>query len=1430
MRSNTNQIILILSGLIVTALFGVFLYRELFPEYKIYQNDYVALEEFRSTYTKQPMPEFRYGIKQIVQEREDKGNPVIDRCTSCHVALQIPYFSPTKIAYDINGNILRDEKGWPIKFQNEDYIWDKLDQKIEELKDEKVNAQLRSEGQEKEVNNRLKQAHEYEALKTAHVDDYVYDVTKVLAMHPLIGKETRPFEFHPIEEYGCTSCHSGNGRGLVTDKAHGPVVDEQYEKEIRPTPQFTEADPANDPLFARVFNSKPGHSLLFQTEPIFVGGLVEAKCIQCHQTSQKQFEEALSSASDITKKKESRLMILQKSFEEEKETLISLIALRKQLVETDYPATLQALQTQTTDYSLSDQQRRLKVSQLAFLKKAASPKTEVSEMRVQALNKIDRELAFFVGSPTLVEALSQDYAENGANSIDRFLKEHQQDEKATGSLFAKAESIDYQQDLLRHVRETEKSFQSAVDDQKTTDQLTSDIDELTRHYQHGEELFLSQACYACHRISGFARGGVGPELSKIGYHYPWYIKESIVWPQADLQSSTMPNMRLDHEELEDLVTFLLAQRGNTRAVAQTAYQADLQSWEAGRKLPWEKPVSPTQMHDLRYGMTTFTVEGCASCHRLEGFDSNVGFRVEQEVPDKNRLYEEQEWFKKLFPETVNITSGFDESLNGSALVEIIEKHADEIDERIVDNVRKDSILEEIEKGHPGSIEALYTGFKFANRAKNQFYDELEKQERDEEKKKTIRQQKQQWKERVHRVLMMYIQQYGLGRLIGPHLNWSGVFRTDEWLMEHFKNPTSHVPRSIMPVFPFDETKFYALTYMLDVLGIRNRDAARQIWSNRGFDPAAAYQLYCAQCHGLNLQGNGPVSEWIYPIPKSLRSSDFMRNLTKERAIYSIMHGVKGTPMPGWSDIGGDKPTDIQQVLGNKPVLTRHEVEVLVDWLFSSLSGGEILKHSEDAMKWHYQPQDVLEELKNEGGYLRAMPDSAVPHIENKDLQPADHAPLPVENNPPVEPDLSAYLPTGEGYYASLTPLVSPKASSDLKRKELEIEDVFEKYPNESQETGPDAYRYYIKKKYYTPYNIEEGRKFFIVNCAVCHGNEADGSGVRALAMQEAKPRMLTNLDWIQSKDDLRLLRSIKYGVIGTSMTPWGDLTSSLQRLQLVIFIRSLTEDNAHRVHLDTLLYQLFDTSAFEVEKARVAEIKTQEELQKERQKYQQQQSILEEKVAKHEIDAAQAADNYRQLLQAEQSLSSLQKQDALYLKLKEEIKQERAAYQNMGADLLSKGISEQILNTYFALLQLNAGRYALKEGQLTFSFDSQRQDKIRQLRDQIVQQFDSKIDELQKQKTILEGKLPSKERNDSLAVVQTELSTLQKIKVKILSETETALRSVQKQKEWMEKINSEKNGRDNQNAPSKDNSNPNKNRSSETEQNTNKALNRVNNG
>lgn len=62
MRGTAYQIWLIILGVVITAMFSAFLYKELFPEYKTYQKDYIALEEFRSSYTgSPPHPLFKRG-------------------------------------------------------------------------------------------------------------------------------------------------------------------------------------------------------------------------------------------------------------------------------------------------------------------------------------------------------------------------------------------------------------------------------------------------------------------------------------------------------------------------------------------------------------------------------------------------------------------------------------------------------------------------------------------------------------------------------------------------------------------------------------------------------------------------------------------------------------------------------------------------------------------------------------------------------------------------------------------------------------------------------------------------------------------------------------------------------------------------------------------------------------------------------------------------------------------------------------------------------------------------------------------------------------------------------------------------------------------------------------------------------------------------
>lgn len=1345
MRSNHYQYAVIALGVIATAFFGVFLWREIYPEYRIYQKDYMALEEFYSNETGKAIPPFTEGVKQILIERKDNGPPIIDRCTSCHVALDIPHFSSTKLARDVNGGIVLDAEGIPVKIPNEDYVWGMLERKIAQLQDVEVNKQITEQGETAKVRDRLKEAERLASLATATVDGHTYNVVKALSMHPLIGRETRPFEYHSMSDYGCTSCHNGNGRGLTTAKAHGPVFDGRYEIEyLGPTPQFTEKDPLNDPQFSRMFNNKPGPDLIFQTQPIYLGELIQAKCMQCHMTSSQTMEVALGHTKDVLDEKKHLSTVVKKAFIQESQALGALLDIQRMLGKEGFAKTVQELEKKAHDYTLPSAEQEAHASQLDFLKGsvAESQRTDNHYATEMASKAVEENIAAMIGTPSLARQLEDKASEANApvdELISKFIAAHRKNPQATGTLFKKADAVNLQEEVLQHIQNTKESFQQLVENQGTVSSIDLDIDMLTKGYQHGQNLYVSQACYACHRIAGFARGGVGPDLTNEGNGYPWFVKESIVWPQADLPTSTMPNYRLDHEELEPLMTFVMGQVGETKAIGSARYKAMIQEWENGKKMPWEMPIPPEKIHDLRYSMTIFATQGCAACHRLKGFESDVGFRIEREQKNVkfDLLYKEHEWFQKLFPEFIF----------GSDIVEILEKHADEIDRHIVPDARKGSLLEEIDQNYPDDIESFYTNFKFAKRAKNYQYSQEASKEKDPIKRAAIIAKLEKWKERVHRVLMVYIQEYGLGRLIGPRPNWSGIYRSDEWLMEHFHKPTAHVARSIMPAFPFDDSKFYALTYMLDMLAKHNRDAVRQIWTLRGFDPQQAAEIYCSQCHGSTLAGNGPVSEWIYPIPKNLRNADFLRNLTKERVIFSITHGVHGTPMPPWGEVAKDKP-----MADGIPVLTKDEIQQLANWLFGSLPGSRLNHGPREVPKWEYNAEDVIRDLYRERNQLKLEKE------EQGGSTPAKHATLNA---------VEAFLSRSEIYYAAVQPVVNK--SSD----ELKVEDVFDVIQNPPSD--PDPYSYYIKRKFYTPENLAQGKAFFELNCAVCHGAEGDGMGVRAQIMQDAKPRMLINLNWLQTRDDLRLLRSIKFGVPGTAMTPWGDLTSSLQRLQLVMFIRSLSEDSLRLENFNEALYKAFNQANQVLEFARGQEYPI---IVKAKDQYLTADKKSQDLAAKAEEDSKfmpEATKAYEEKLAAAARLAKEKKVDQILENLIDLVDQERKLYNEIGQLLLLHYIKDSfddLLND----LEVISNRFSMKEGHLQLDADSGREEKIKKTEGAILKATKEAISQMQAQKTVLEGKVPSAETVHEMTTLAADISSFTKMKERMESSFKEAER------------------------------------------------------
>jgi mono/diheme cytochrome c family protein len=128
--------------------------------------------------------------------------------------------------------------------------------------------------------------------------------------------------------------------------------------------------------------------------------------------------------------------------------------------------------------------------------------------------------------------------------------------------------------------------------------------------------------------------------------------------------------------------------------------------------------------------------------------------------------------------------------------------------------------------------------------------------------------------------------------IAPDLSYEGLEKDGTWIYEHFKNPKSTMPDSIMPAFRFTDDEFKAMTaYLLTLKG-----------SPVPAQGEAIYKALCLRCHGEKGDGQGPIAEHLDPFPRDLTKSGFMNSKSEGRLVASIRNGVLGTSMPAWGKL------------------------------------------------------------------------------------------------------------------------------------------------------------------------------------------------------------------------------------------------------------------------------------------------------------------------------------------------------------------------------------------------------------------------------------------------------------------------------------------------------------------------------------------------
>jgi cytochrome c oxidase cbb3-type subunit 3 len=87
--------------------------------------------------------------------------------------------------------------------------------------------------------------------------------------------------------------------------------------------------------------------------------------------------------------------------------------------------------------------------------------------------------------------------------------------------------------------------------------------------------------------------------------------------------------------------------------------------------------------------------------------------------------------------------------------------------------------------------------------------------------------------------------------------------------------------------------------------------------------------------------------------------------------------------------------------------------------------------------------------------------------------------------------------------------------------------------------------------------IARGRALFVQTCALCHGERADGNGVRHTSLSR-RPPDFSSESWHRTMTPARIFATIRDGKPGTSMPSWRSLDAGAIA-DLTAFVWSVAE-------------------------------------------------------------------------------------------------------------------------------------------------------------------------------------------------------------------------------------------------------------------------------
>jgi cbb3-type cytochrome oxidase cytochrome c subunit len=421
---------------------------------------------------------------------------------------------------------------------------------------------------------------------------------------------------------------------------------------------------------------------------------------------------------------------------------------------------------------------------------------------------------------------------------------------------------------------------------------------------------------------------------------------------------------------------------------------------------------------------------------------------------------------------------------------------------------------------------------------------------------------------------------------GPDLSYIGRKRSEQWEIDHLKDPREFSPLSLMPSYAFlTDDELGAIAEYL--FGLGDRVAQERMipppppyqgasdphpaptvapapaegshgWSTwlaaglqRGKD---LYTSRCQPCHGCAGNGLGSYAGTMSATPSDL-TREPVRSMPPEEWFWHVSEGVPGTLMPSW--VASLSDTERWSVI-------RYATAILARPVARDPDEGPPVGEYVGVTSPIASSYEVLEEGK--AIYTRECMICHGTAGRGKGPYASRLEPAPPDFHDgsygaflqPTLNDADYYWRVSEGLPWSAMPGWKLHYSEDDRWRLIHFVRTFftqtELFPSGSPESFsfPERYR---TLRMPDGASFGRGRLTYARHCAGCHGLAGDGQGWRGGYVEPppADFRVMAGKK-ITAEMEAEHLSKVTFGIPGTAMPPWGEFLTERERWDVVKFL------------------------------------------------------------------------------------------------------------------------------------------------------------------------------------------------------------------------------------------------------------------------------------